>query len=214
MKINETIYLQYFDFLLKGDRDKCTEIVFNLLEQNVQPVDIYENVFQRSMYRVGKLWEQDKITVAHEHIASNITEALIDVVSTKLKKGKKNSKKIIITCVEKEFHCLGAKIIADYFDFLGWEVIMLGANTPVNEMLKLIEEKKPDLIGVSNSFYLNILRLINFIEKIREKFPDQKIVVGGQALSEGKDDLLDRFSGVNYVSTIRGLDKLLKLENL
>ncbi|MFC2136329.1 B12-binding domain-containing protein [Bacteroidota bacterium] len=210
MKISQTTYLEYFDSLLKGDRDKCAEIVLDLLDKNVKPADLYENIFQRSMYRIGKLWEQDKITIGDEHIASEITNTLIDVVCSKLKKADKIQKKIIITCIEKEFHCIGAKIIADYFDFLGWEVIMMGANTPVNEVLRLIDEKKPDLIGISNSFYLNLVRLLKFVDKIKEKYPDQKVIIGGQALSDGKDDLIEKYGNVRYVSSIKKLDEYLR----
>jgi len=214
VKINETIYLDYLDSLLKGDRDKCAQIVINLLNNKVKLQELYEKIFQRSMNRIGTLWEQNKITVADEHIASYITKTLIDVVCSKLEKHEKSSRKIIITCVEKEFHGIGAKIIADYFDFLGWHVFMPGANTPVNDIIYLINEHKPDLIGISNSFYLNLLRLLKYIDKIYEKYPEQKIIVGGQALSRGKEDLLEKYSNVTYISSIDDLNKYLKKKGL
>lgn len=210
MKLTESTYLEYFDALITGNRDKCAEIVDSLQENKVELIDLYEKLFQRSMYRIGKLWNQNKITVAEEHIATYITDTLVDVVCSRLNKAEKKNKTIVVTCVEKEFHCIGAKIIVDYFEFLGWDVIMLGANTPVSELLKVIEDKKPDLIGISNSFYLNILRLLKFIETIQKKFPDQKIIVGGQALSEGKDDLLEKYRNVNYIASLREIDAYLK----
>lgn len=202
--------MEYFDALLKGNRDKCAEIVNSLLKEKVEAIDLYENLFQRSMYRIGKLWDQNKICVAEEHIATYITDTLVDVVCSKLNKAGKKNKTIVITCVEKEFHCIGAKIIVDYFEFIGWDVIMLGANTPVSELLRVIENNKPDLIGISNSFYLNVLRLLKFIEAIKNKYPEQKIIVGGQALSEGKDNLLEKYNNVTYIASLKEIDKYLK----
>lgn len=209
MKLTEATYLEYFDALLNGNRDKCADIVDKLLKDKVELIDLYEKLFQRSMYRIGKLWDQNKITVAEEHIATYITDTLVDVVCSKLHKAQKKNKTLVITCIEKEFHCIGAKIIVDYFEFLGWDVFMLGANTPVNELLNVIKDKKPDLIGISNSFYLNIIRLLKFIEAIQEKFPQQKIIVGGQALSEGKDDLLKKYNNVKYIGSLKEIDSYL-----
>jgi len=41
------------------------------------------------------------------------------------------------------------------------------------------------LVGISNSFYINVIILIKLIQAIKEKFLDQEIIVGRQAPAEG-----------------------------
>jgi hypothetical protein len=51
--------------------------------------------------------------------------------------------------------------------------------------------------------------LIKLIEAIKEEFPDQEIIVGGQALAEGRADQLSQFKNVNYITCLNGLEKYL-----
>lgn len=185
--ISEANYLHYLSALLDGDKAECTRIVNTLLENNTDIKEIYTKLFQRSMYRIGHLWESNRSSIAEEHIATKITESLLNLVYPRIMETPRNGKKIVITCVDKEFHEIGPRIVSDFFELNGWESIFLGANTPANEVLNIIKDKQPDLVGISNSFYINVLRLVKMIELIIGEFPDQEIIVGGQALADDQN---------------------------
>lgn len=210
--ISEATYLHYLNALLDGDKAECTRIVNTLLVEGADIKEIYTKLFQRSMYRIGHLWESNRSSIAEEHIATKITESLLNLVYPKIMETPRNGKKIVMTCVDKEFHEIGPRIVSDFFELSGWESIFLGANTPPNEVLNIIKEKKPDLIGISNSFYINVLRLVKMIELIRNEFPDQEIIVGGQALAEDSNNVLSKFENVHYISGIDKLDDYIKLK--
>ena len=78
-------------------------------------------------------------------------------------------------------------------------------------IVNIIKEKKPDLVGISNSFYINILRLVKLIELIKSELPEQEIIVGGQALANDTNDVLSKFEKVTYLSGIDKLDEFIKL---
>jgi len=71
--IDEIIYRGYVSALIDGERARCSYIVSNLIEQNVPVYDLYVDLFQRSMYEIGELWETNKVSVATEHLATSIT---------------------------------------------------------------------------------------------------------------------------------------------
>ncbi len=205
--ITETIYLSYLSALIEGDKKECTSIVKELLDKNIDTRKLYVELFQRSLYRIGKLWEMNRISVATEHLATDITQNLMILAFANVKLNGKIGKRIVITCIDKEFHQIGARMVADVFELNGWDSYFLGANTPPGEVVKFIEEKKPDLIGLSLNLYINVVRLFKMIEAIRKYFPDLPIIVGGQALStEGKDSF-KQFEKVQYIETFEELDK-------
>ena len=72
--IPEAVYLHYLNALLDGDKKQCLQIVVNLLDQKVSLKEIYLQLFQRSMYRIGQMWENERCSIANEHIATKITE--------------------------------------------------------------------------------------------------------------------------------------------
>ncbi|MEW6652893.1 MAG: cobalamin-dependent protein [Bacteroidota bacterium] len=211
--ISEATYLHYLNSLLDGDKKQCYQIINNLIADKASLRDIFVKLFQRSMYRVGQMWENDRCSVADEHIATKITEGLVDFVVFQYTSEKEINKVIVITCIDKEFHELGARMVAGYLEALGYKVFFVGSNTPQNEVLKIIKEKQADIVGISNNFYLNFTRLVGLLNEIQKEFPEKKIIVGGQALTEGTDDIFKEYINVKYISSFDSLDEYLTLTN-
>lgn len=207
--ISEAIYLHYLDSLLKGDKKQCFQIVSDLVESNVPLKEIYVQLFQRSMYRIGQMWEKERCTIADEHIATKITESLIETTTSRFLNGNNTDKLAIITCIDKEYHELGARMVAGFFEVSGWKTLYLGSNTPQSTLIDLIKEKKPDVVGISNNFYINISRLLKLIEQIHHVEPNLQILVGGQALSGGQSEILSKYPNVKYLSCLDELGEFI-----
>jgi len=211
--ISEAIYLHYLNSLLDGNKKQCCQIVNSLIESNASLRDIFINLFQRSMYRVGQMWENDRCSIADEHIATKITEGLIDYVVSQFSTDKNINKTVLVTCIDKEFHELGARMVAGYIEALGYKVFFIGSNTPQNEVIKAIKEKQPDIVGVSNNFYINFTRLVNLLNKINSNYPELQVIVGGQVLSEGADDIFKEYKNVTYINSLDSLEEYLAEAN-
>lgn len=207
--LSEVVYLHYLNALLDGDKKQCMQIVSGLIDQGTTIKDIYLDLFQRSMYRIGQMWEKERCSIADEHVASNITEGMIEYVASNFSSENRNGKIALITCIDKEYHELGARMVAGFMEALGWKTIFLGANIPQDEVVMLIRDKHPDIVGISSSFYININRLLNLLDAIKEEYPDQEIIVGGQSLSEGRSECLIKYTNVHYVTCLNGLEKYL-----
>ncbi|MBF0287839.1 MAG: cobalamin-dependent protein [SAR324 cluster bacterium] len=206
----EKHYDDYISALLAGNRAKCTSIVKELIEQKVAVQDLYVNLFQTSMYEVGKLWESNQISVAVEHMATAITEGLLNLVYPLIFAADHVGKSAIVSCVPKEYHQIGAKMVADIFELNGWDGYFLGANTPENEMLQIIEEKKPDLLALSMSLYFSLRTMEQTLQAVQATFPQLDIIAGGQGFLWGGLDVLAKYPQVNYVDSIVKLEKLIR----
>ncbi|QQS35786.1 MAG: cobalamin-dependent protein [Ignavibacteriales bacterium] len=208
--ISEVYFLDYFNNLIEGKKQRCSEIVKELLSQKTDIKDVYTDLYQRSLYRVGKMWDEGSLTVAEEHAASQITLELITSIKPKKSGKNKSVKKAIISCIDKEHHEIGALMVSNIFEFNGWDTKFLGASVPSKDLLKLIKSFKPELVGLSFNLYLNLLRLLNVIEHIRKFFPEQKIVIGGQAARLEKDNILKQFPDILYFDSLHELDSFIK----
>lgn len=208
--VSEVYFLDYTNGLLHGDKEKCIRIVEKLLSENVDIKDIYVDLLQRSLYHIGKMWEQGQLSIADEHIGTEITKSLMNKYPAKTTSNKKDGKSALISCVDKEFHEIGARMAADVFELNGWHTYFLGASTPTREILKFIEIKKPDVVGLSFNFYMNLLRLFEVIDHIKKSYPDQKIIIGGQGVNREKENLLSKYPDIKHFSTVKELDDYLK----
>ncbi|MDY0312964.1 MAG: cobalamin-dependent protein [Desulfobacterales bacterium] len=206
--ISAMFYQDYLDALLQGKRADCGRRVQQLLDQNIEIKNLYTDLFQKSLYEVGRLWELNRISVAREHLVTAITEGLLGLVYPRLFDSHRPpaSRKVVISCAANEYHQIGGKMVADVFEMNGWESHFLGANTPIDEMLTHISDTTPDLVGLSLSVYFNLASLKKGFEAIRADFPNLDILVGGQAFQWGATDFLKRYPGTHYVASIEALE--------
>ena len=212
--ITESLYRNYQDRLLNTNgRADCKVIVKKLLTDGILIKDLYVNLFQRSLYEVGVLWEANKISVATEHFCTAVTESMISLSYPYVFAGKYQGKKAIITCTPGEHHHIGARMVADYFELNGWDGLYLGTEAPDEEIINFITDNYPDLLAVSMSVSYSLKTLQTLIGKVRQRFPDLPIVLGGQGFSWGGKNAFiggssDVFITTDKVYLIKSLDEL------
>ncbi len=198
---------EYIASLIKGERNRCGDVVNSLLDSGVSIRDIYVGLFTKSLYEVGNLWQANKISVAQEHLATSITESLFSLVYTKLFLERKTAytKKAVVSCVANEFHQVGGKIVADILETKGVNALFLGANTPVEDLFNMVLTEKPDILALSVAISSNIDGLMQVINKIRSNgFGELEVIAGGQAFNDGVDT--NRFAGITILPTIAKLE--------
>ncbi|WP_319547865.1 cobalamin-dependent protein [Desulfogranum marinum] len=205
--IKDELYQAYLHAILNGDRGACLNIVTNLLENKINIRELYTQLFQKSMYRIGELWEMNKISVAREHLATAITENMLSLSYPHLVSGSQSAKKVVISCTANEYHQIGGKMVADILEFHGWDAHFLGANTPVDELLQCIDEVKPDLIGLSLAIYFNLPALETTLDAVCSHYPNSDILVGGHAFICGGTSALKKYSGTHYLESLAQLEK-------
>lgn len=208
--LKETDYICYFNSLLNGDKKECIKTADRLLAEGISIKDIYIKLLQRSMYRIGTLCERNKLAIANERIATDITKNIIDLIYPHVILNTCKGPKILITCIDKEHHSIGPRIVSDFFELNGWCSIFLGANVPCCEIIACIEKNKPHVVGISSNFYLNLNRLIKFIEEINSRIPKQEIIIGGQVFSKGGEELIRGYKNVKYIDSMKELEKFIK----
>lgn len=205
--IDADLYNTYLDALLAGRRSECRRIVQELLDAGIEVKRLYGGLFQRSMYRVGELWETNRISVANEHLATSITESLLNLSYPLVFGTPRIGKKAVISCSANEFHQVGGKMVADILELHGWDGHFLGANTPPGELVQVIAAETPDLVGLSLSILSNLEQLKRVIEAVRADFPNLDLVIGGQAFRWGGLEAIKRYSGVAYIPDLDTLEK-------
>jgi len=178
----EQLKADFLENLLHGNRAACAEITRNYMKINPSIEEVYENLFKDSLYKVGKLWENNSISVATEHMATAITEGIMNELYEQLIVGKRCEKSVVLACVENEKHQVGIKMVGDIFEKKGWDSFFLGAGIPTGELIRFIHQVKPSLLAISLTVYFSLPNLLNMLASIRAAFPDLLIIVGGQAI--------------------------------
>lgn len=151
--------------------------------------DFYLGALTPALIEIGKRWEQGKLSVAHEHLASGVVNRLMAYWYFYVLKGTKGRGKAVVTSGPGEFHAIGGAMVADLLSIDGWETVHLGANTPTTDLLVLLDSYQPDVLLVSVSMPFNITEARTMIEaaKRRPKAAQCRVMVGGQAFDPMPD---------------------------
>lgn len=210
VEINVEIQEVFLKQLLLGNKKQCSKIVNKLLISHISIISIYEDLLKHSLYKIGELWEFNKISVATEHLASAIIESILNENYLTIISQNKVNKNVLLFCVEKEYHQVGLKMIGDIFEMNGWTSYFLGSNTPTKDFLLFSKTIRFDIIAISLSIYSNFPELINLIERFRLEFPETTILVGGQAFIHGGIKKLANYPNVIYQANIKSTDLFIK----
>ncbi|MBN2350000.1 MAG: cobalamin-dependent protein [Bacteroidales bacterium] len=204
---------KFLELLLKGDRVKCSLMAKDFINHKISIQELYENIFKKALYDVGELWEYNKISVATEHLASAIVEAILNEFYPGIISQDRKNKTVIVACVENEFHQIGIKMISDVFEMYGWNAHFLGANTPTSELIAFVKLINPNLLALSLSIYFHLPVLENMIQQIRKEFPDLPVLVGGQAFRHGGHEVLLKYNNIIYLPDLKTTESFIKNMN-
>jgi MerR family transcriptional regulator, light-induced transcriptional regulator len=202
----EITYRRYLDGLLTNNLQECRECFEQWLAATPDLRSVYDDLVRRSLYEVGTLWEQGKISVATEHMATAISESLLNLTYPRLFAQPRNGKSALVTCVANEYHQIGGRMVADVFELHGWRGYFLGANTPLEDLNAMISQKNPDVVAFSLATVLNLNRLLSAIDAVRETFSDLPILLGGQAMQWLQPKQVEILPGVKALKNLTELE--------
>lgn len=171
-------------FLLAGDHRAALALTREQLNRQAALSAIYLDLLQPVLYQVGLLWQQGRISVAHEHLATSIVLRIMASLYEHFPQTDRVKGKFVIASPTGEQHEIGARMIADLLELDGWQVLCMGANTPVEDLINLLIAEKPLALGLSVTMSYNLGQLADTLARIRsvESLAGLRILAGGHAL--------------------------------
>jgi len=172
-------------FLLAADYAGGLKIAESVLAMENGQEALYMGLIKPVMYEIGRLWEDDKISTAEEHLATSLVGRILAALYEKLPFSLTARGKAIVTSAPNEYHELGARLLADMLEADGWDVLFLGANTPAEALIGLIRKTRPRFVAISLTMPFSIDKVSESISSIRAipELNSVKIMVGGAAFN-------------------------------
>jgi len=176
-----SLMTQYMDSLLKGERARCRAVVEGALNQGVAARIVIEDLLWPAMEQVDKLFRDDRINVASEHMATRINRVLADQVQMHVPRSQPNGRRVVITCAHDEPEELGGQMCADLFEADGWDVYFVGGGVPHDEVLSLVGQLQPSVLVIFGSKPADAPRIRDLCLTIRDvnSAPSMNIIVSG-----------------------------------
>jgi methanogenic corrinoid protein MtbC1 len=165
--------------LLAGDEGSADDVFARAVERGADPALLARDLVQPALDEVGRLWEKGAIGVAEEHLATALVLRTFLRHAAGAPAPPLGSPRLVLTCLAGEFHELGARLAAEIGRREGWQVEVLGANTPRDSALDYVAQRSPEAVGLSLSLAGHVAEAAAMIGRIRAVAPRAKVLVGG-----------------------------------
>ena len=176
----------YLENALRGNESAAFNVVEGLLSNGSTVADIYLNLLAPAQRELGLRWSTGTLSIANEHIATEITSHLMDRIRDGARRKTVHGKRAVVSAAPGERHALAARMVSDFLHLDGWEVDYLGADMPGAELADFVGRTRPDLVAISAVLSLDLSALRDAIQRVRSLAPQAKILVGGTALTSEK----------------------------
>jgi diguanylate cyclase (GGDEF)-like protein len=175
--------------LLDVDPARAYEITRRGLDRGLGLAQVYGEVIAPALWKVGDLWEAGEISVADEHLATAMTYRVMVGLYASTLGSEPGGGRVLLAGVEGEQHVVGLRMAADVLEIAGYEATYLGADVPTADLLRAVDQMRPDLLAISATMPFSAEPLRRTIARVREDHPELGIVVGGQgaALDDGDE---------------------------
>ncbi|XFA99575.1 B12-binding domain-containing protein [Candidatus Izemoplasma sp. B36] len=203
-------YKEFLKIIESEDKDKALLFILNLFEKGENIKDVYENY----LIPVMADWKCDlvnqEICIWREHTRTSIIRTIVEASYKYLiaQKDKSINKLILSFCPQEEYHEIGAIIATNFFTLVGFNAKYIGANTPSDDIISAIKVMNPDYIALSVTNYYNLVVVKKLTKRIREMYPDLKIIVGGQVFKNR-----DSLSQIEYDYCLSSYQDILKFRD-
>lgn len=177
--------------------------------------EFYEDMLTPVMYRIGDLWAQDRLSIITEHVCSNIAGSLIHVINAKNRPNTGKTTVVLICSPEGELHHMAADMIESLLLQKGYQVYNAAPSAPVGSILSSISRCNPKLIMISVTLKEHLKPAFRLVRRIRIKYNNIPILVGGQATKVLKDHEKQKKMEQQYkLSILSGSSLATILENV
>ena len=202
----EPFLIRYLQPLLAGRRAECFDLIAGALQTCTPAEELICDVVWPAMAQIERLYRDDRINTAIEHMAGRINRTIADQLQAHLPKKPSNGRRVLIACADGPHEELGAQMVGDLFQSDGWEVYFLGGGVPDDEILATLGQLRPQVMLVFGAQPEAVPNTRAMIERIRDvgTCPTMNIVVTGGIFNRaeglwreiGADAFCDNLRGV------------------
>ena len=209
MTSNPDLYTSYLRAIRDGDRRRAFEVIDGARTSGVSLAALYLDVFQPALREIGCLWQENKISVADEHLATAITQAaMAHAYQNAFAWSTTQGRTLIAACADSERHEVGLRMLCDLLDLEGWQTTYLGATVPVESLVAMVKRRRPDAVALSAALSPHLRRVRAMISAIHEAMGDERplVIVGGRPFLDNPtlaEDLGADFTATDAVQAVR-----------
>ena len=176
----------FLRLILAGDESEAGAALVDAYMAHHALDSIFETIVTQAMHQVGDLWLKGSVTVAEEHLATRVVLTAVQKLRSVMVPHEPNGLSAICCGSEGDLHELAVHLVTLVLESKGWNVLNLGANTPLFSLQEMVSRQRPQLVCISARTIANLDRAAAEFAQLRRVANrlEARIVLGGEAFRD------------------------------
>jgi len=187
MKLLENIS----EALQQGKTKEVTNLVFDAIAKGFSAQEILDFGLLDGMSKIGVKFKNNEVYVPEVLIAARALNKGTELIKAKLlEEGVEPIGKAVICTVKGDMHDIGKNLVKMMLEGSGFEVTDLGMDVDVDEIIKAVEEIKPQVLLLSTLLTTTMEQQRIVIESLKTAGlrDTVKVMVGGAPINQAFAD--------------------------
>lgn len=148
----EAIFSKLQKAIEEYDADLAEEAAKEALAAGLDPIAAIQQGLSKGMNTISDLFDEGEVFVPQILLAAEAFEKAVEILTANIsveEKAKATTGKVLIHTVQGDIHDVGKNIVKTMLSASGFEVIDLGRDVPVDEIIAKAKELKVDIVAGS-----------------------------------------------------------------
>ena len=174
----------YARAVLAGDEVEAELVVRDAIVAGLTLAEVDDEIIAPALWLVGELWARGEISVADEHLATEISLRVLTLQrEVRRLAADRRQRSVMLAAPSGEHHVVALRMIAHLLRESGYSVLMLGPDVPPRALATTAVRHAPDVICLSATMPGGGDRVLIAAAEVLERMPGARFVVGGRALT-------------------------------
>ena len=134
--------------------EPAAQEVLDRLMSDLSLTTVLRDVVVPYLTELGERWERGTASVAQEHFASNVIRGRLAGLARGWGNGQ--GPRAVLACPPGELHDLALMVFGIVLNRNGWRIDYLGMSTPVEELTRTVDARRPDLVVLAATLPENL----------------------------------------------------------
>ncbi len=182
----EKLFADIKNTVVGGKHTEIEALVENAIQSDLNLEDLINDALIGAMDVVGDRFAKSEIFVPEMLVAAMTMKKGLDIIKPLLKDREAQSKgKVVLCTVKGDLHDIGKNLVGMMLEGAGFEVIDMGVDVTVEDVVDKVNEIQPQVLGLSALLTTTMPEMENMIEVLQTRGMRQavKVMVGGAPLS-------------------------------
>ncbi|MFW5749701.1 MAG: homocysteine S-methyltransferase family protein [Halanaerobium sp.] len=179
--------------IVKGLKSEAARLTESILKEK-EALEVVNEYLIPALDIVGERYEKGEIFLPQLVQSAETVKEAFSVLKEEMARtgGRDISKgKIVMATVKGDVHDIGKNIVKTVLENYGYQIIDLGRNVNIKEVVKAVKENEIKLLGLSALMTTTVKNMEKTINAVREAAPAAKIMVGGAVLTADYAEMIE-----------------------